>query len=85
MKEFEKRWYIVAYSMDADALRTYAMDRITSMEMTEDTFRMPEGFNVDRLFENSYGIYLPEGEKPVLVRLKATKREAAYLLSLIHI
>lgn len=82
VKEFEKRWYIVAFSMDADALRTYAMDRITSMEMTEDTFRMPEGFNVDRLFENSYGIYLPEGEKPVLVRLKATKREAAYLKDL---
>ena len=82
VKEFEKRWYIVAYSMDAGALRTYAMDRITSIDITGDTFRMPEGFSVDALFENSYGIYLPEDENPVLVRLKATKREAAYLKDL---
>ena len=82
VKEFEKRWYVVAYSEDAEALRTYAMDRIISMERTGDSFRMPVGFNVDILFEGSYGIYLPEDEKPVLIRLKATEREAAYLRDL---
>lgn len=82
VKEFEKRWYIVAYSEDAEALRTYAMDRITSMERTGESFRMPVGFNVDDLFEGSYGIYLPEDEKPVLVKLRATERESAYLRDL---
>ena len=78
VKEFEKRWYIVAYSEEADALRTYAMDRIVSMLRTGGKFRMPPGFNVDELFEGSYGIYLPEDEKPVLIKLKATERESAY-------
>ena len=82
VKEFEKRWYIVAYSEDAEALRTYAMDRIVSMERTGDSFRMPVGFNVDELFEGSYGIYLPEDEKPVIIKLKATERETAYLRDL---
>ena len=82
VKEFEKRWYIVAYSEDAESLRTYAMDRIVNMERTGDCFRMPAGFNVDQLFEGSYGIYLPEDEKPVLITLRATEREAAYLRDL---
>ena len=81
VKEFEKRWYIVAYSLGAGALRVYAMDRIVSLSRTGETFRMPEAFDVDRLFEASFGIYLPERE-PVLVKLRTTAREAAYLQDL---
>ena len=43
---------------------------------------MPKGFRVDETFEASYGIYLPEGEPPVLVKLRTTRREAAYLQDL---
>ena len=83
VKEFEKRWYMVAYSEEAGMLRTYAMDRITAIERTERRFQMPKDFDVERLFESSYGIYLPEeGQEPVLVKLRATEREAAYLTDL---
>ena len=82
VKEFEKRWYIVAFSEKAQELRTYAMDRITSMARSGKTFKMPAGFSVDRLFESAYGIYLPEDNQAVLVRLRATGRESAYLKDL---
>ena len=78
VKEFAKRWYIIAWSEEAQALRTYALDRIKSLERTGETFKMPKNFNVEDLFRDSYGIYLPE-HRPVLVKLKATDREAAYL------
>lgn len=82
VKEFAKRWYLVAYSEEAGALRTYALDRIQAMESLPDSFKMPRDFNVDRLFQDSYGIYLPEGDAPVLVKIRATEREAAYLQDL---
>lgn len=82
VKEFAKRWYLVAYSEEAGAMRTYALDRIQALERTGESFKMPKGFDVDALFRDSYGIYLPEDEKPVLVKLKATEREAAYLQDL---
>ena len=82
VKEFAKRWYLVAFSEEADALRTYALDRILSLERTGGSFRMPKDFDVDALFRDSYGIYLPEGETPVLVKLKASERESAYLQDL---
>ena len=43
---------------------------------------MPKGFRVDDLFEASYGIYLPEGDSPMLVKIRTTPREAAYLRDL---
>jgi hypothetical protein len=80
VKEFEKRWYIVAYSEEGQGLRTYAMDRIVAIEPTGDHFQMPKNFDVDALFEASYGIYLPEkGQTPQLVKIRTTEREAAYL------
>ncbi len=79
LKEFEKRWYVVAYSLDRSALRVFALDRIMALERTGETFRMPAGFRVEELFGASFGIYLPEGEAPVLVKLRTTLREAAYL------
>ena len=82
VKEFAKRWYVVAFSREAQDLRVYAMDRILSLEPTGEKFRMPKGFQVEQLFESSYGVYLPEGDPPVLVRLRTTPREAAYLQDL---
>ena len=82
VKEFAKRWYLVAWSEEAGQLRTYALDRIKALERTGESFKMPKDFNVDVLFRDSYGIYLPEGDGPVLVKLKATERESAYLQDL---
>ncbi len=82
VKEFAKRWYVVAWSLEASALRVYAMDRILSLQPTGEKFRMPKDFQVDRLFEASYGVYLPEDDPPVIVKLRTTLREAAYLQDL---
>ena len=82
VKEFGKRWYVVAHSEQASALRVYAMDRILALRRNGKSFRMPKRFDVDRLFEGSYGMYLSLDEKPVLVKLRATPREVAYLRDL---
>ncbi len=62
VKEFAKRWYIVAYCIERKALRVYGLDRIKSLEVTDRPFRMPAGFDVDELFSTSFGIYIPEGK-----------------------
>ena len=83
LREFAKRWYLVAFSEEAQTLRVYALDRIASLERTGAQFRMPDSFDIGREFEASYGIYLPEkGQKPALVKLRTTLREAAYLQDL---
>lgn len=93
VKEHEKRWYLVAFcheragadrrNDDINAWRVYGLDRITSLQVTDASFRMPKDFDVDGIFSQSYGIYFPKaGQKPVTVRFKVTDEEARYLRDL---
>ena len=81
VKEFAKRWYIVAYCIERKALRVYGLDRIRSLKVTEGRFEMEKGFDVDSLFATSFGIYLPEGPGQTIT-FKTNTTEAKYLRDL---
>lgn len=78
VKEVSKRWYLVAFCIERDALRVYGLDRVTSLKLTGRKFKMPRNFDVDELFAVSFGIYLPEG-KARTITFKATAKEARFL------
>ncbi|MBQ8838473.1 MAG: WYL domain-containing protein [Bacteroidales bacterium] len=81
VKEYAKRWYIVAFCVERNALRVYGLDRITFLSTTDRTFHMPEGFDVDELFATSFGIYLPE-EKARTIIFETSPGEAEYIRDL---
>jgi hypothetical protein len=81
VKEFAKRWYLVAHCEERGALRVYGLDRITEMDVTEDSFKMPRNFDVDETFATSFGTYLPEG-KAELITFRTSKTEARFLRDL---
>lgn len=81
VKEFAKRWYIIGYCLEREALRVYGLDRVHSLDILEEGFEMEKGFDVDELFATSFGIYLPEeAAKTITFRTSAT--EAKYLRDL---
>lgn len=79
VKEDAKRWYLVGYCQERSALRVYGLDRIKSVSDTGEVFKMPKTFDVDKLFEESFGIYLTEGKEALVIELKVDAREARYL------
>lgn len=81
VKEFAKRWYIVGYCLERDALRVYGLDRVQSLEVTDGRFEMEKGFDVDELFATSFGIYLPE-EAGQTITFRTSATEAKYLRDL---
>ena len=81
VKEFAKRWYIVGYCMEREALRVYGLDRVHSLDILEDSFEMEKGFDVDELFATSFGIYLPE-EAARTITFRTSATEAKYLRDL---
>ena len=81
VKEFAKRWYLVTYCEEREALRVYGLDRIKALDITEDDFKMPAGFDVDATFATSFGTYLPEGKAQV-VTFRTTEKEARFLRDL---
>ena len=81
VKEFAKRWYIVAYCKERKGLRVYGLDRVKQMDVLDGRFRMPEGFDVDELFATSFGIYLPGGKGQV-IKFRCSENEAKFLRDL---
>ena len=81
VKEFAKRWYLVAHCEERNALRVYGLDRIMGLEVIDGKFKMPSGFDVDELFATSFGTYIPEG-KAEFITFRTTAKEARFLRDL---
>ena len=55
LKLFHQRWYLLALN-DADQMRIYALDRMTMLQMTDETFEMPADFSPQEYFAEYYGV-----------------------------
>lgn len=81
VKEFAKRWYIIGHCIERNAIRVYGLDRVQSLELTQKTFKMPKGFDVDELFSTSFGIYIPEAPGQTIT-FRTSHTEARFLRDL---
>ncbi len=75
LKMFRRRWYLLAD--DGGMERTFALDdRLKGLNVLDETFTLPEGFDAAAHFRYAYGITMV-GE-PQTVTIKAFGKEAAY-------
>ena len=81
VKEFAKRWYLIAYCVEREGLRVYGLDRVRKLNVSGKGFKMPKEFDVDELFATSFGIYLPEGKAEV-IKYRVSEKEAQFLRDL---
>lgn len=81
VKEYAKRWYLIGYCIEREDLRIYGMDRISSLDVTDKSFNMPESFDIEELFATSFGIYLPHS-RAEFITFAASEKEARYLRDL---
>lgn len=79
LKMFERRWYLIA-RRDGD-YRIFALDRMTTAELQDETFKRDPQFDLSRMFEGVYGIFVDDS--PIeTIRLKVDAYQAHYLRSL---
>ena len=79
LKEFKNRWYLISY--ENNKIRTFGIDRISDIAMTNKDFSKPEHIDVASLFDDSFGIIYEAG-KPQRVLLSFTNFQAKYIESL---
>lgn len=82
VKVFHQRWYVVACSTSDDRLRIYALDRIRELHTSEHLFILPEDFDPQAYFANSFGIAVDESYKPEQVRVRVSGIQRHYLRTL---
>lgn len=84
VKVFEQRWYVIGRSMnhpENKVPRVYALDRITDLEISGENFTYPKDFDPAEFFNYSYGVFRLD-EKPQLVKLRVSPRQALFMNSL---
>jgi len=82
VKEQSKRWYLVGWCRERNGIRVYGLDRIKSLRQTEEKFRMQEGFDVDELFAESYGMYLADEAQVRTITFRCSDVQARFLRDL---
>ncbi len=82
LKEFRNRWYILAKDLDDRNTKTFALDRLTDLEITNTKFQFPEGFDVNEYFKDYFGITAWQKGKPQEIVLSFNAFQGKYIKSL---
>ena len=82
LKEFRSRWYVLANDLKDQKIKSFALDRLTDLEITKRKFNLPNNFDVNEHFQYSFGIISPNEDKPNEVILSFTPFQGKYIKSL---
>jgi len=71
----ENLWYLVGYDLDRQALRTFALPRISAVKRTGRHFERPADFSPEQFFANALGVLGGVEDWHVRIRFSATVAE----------
>jgi len=78
LKEYRNRWYLISYDLSKEMITTYALERISNLEVSQESVAWTQQFDPHEFFKYAVGISTTEGT-PELVRLVATDIASKYL------
>jgi len=81
VKLFHQRWYLLA-CFESGLKSVYAFDRIVSIEILEQKFKIDEDFDAADYFSDSYGIVVGENVEAERIVIRAFGYEPYYLRNL---
>jgi proteasome accessory factor B len=64
--------YLVAYDLGQQDMRTFALPRISRVELSTKSFVRPENFSAEKFFAGALGVLGGEGDYHVAIRFKGT-------------
>ena len=80
LRIFRQRWYLVGYNIAEKKIKTYSLDRIASISITDRQFIMPD-MSVSAFFCNFFGITTSNAEAKEIL-LKVSAEQAKYFRAL---
>lgn len=82
LKEFKNRWYVLANDLKDNKVKSFALDRLSNLEITKKHFQFPKYFNVNEHYKYCFGIISPNDNKPEEVILSFDPFQGKYIKSL---
>ena len=81
LKEFNNRWFVVGRSDDSPRIKTFALDRIQSIEYELDIPYRKSDFNPDTYYDNTYGVTVLSEKELIEIEMKVDKTNAPYVMT----
>ena len=82
LKEFKSRWYLMAKEIDHSKTKSFALDRITDLQLTNKHFEYPKNFKLEETYKNCFGIISPNEPEPEDIILSFTPFQGKYIKTL---
>lgn len=82
LKEFKNRWYVLSKDLGDERVKTFALDRITELEITKRKFHFPKDFDVNEYFRYCFGIINATDQQPEEVILSLNAFQGKYIKSM---
>lgn len=82
LKEFKNRWYVLAKDEKDNNIKSFALDRLTNLEITNQHFVFPEDFNIEENYRYCFGIISPDDQEPQGIILSFDPIQGKYIKSL---
>jgi predicted DNA-binding transcriptional regulator YafY len=79
LKEYRNRWYVITHDLDKKEIITYALDRLSELQLTDEVLVRPSDFNQEDYFKFAVGISTHNRSKPQKVVFKAVNIAAKYI------
>jgi predicted DNA-binding transcriptional regulator YafY len=73
---YDETFYVIGFCGLRQAVRLFAVDRIAQLQVSDDLFELPQGFDVNEFMQASFGVF--QGE-PVQVRIRFSPAVAGYI------
>ncbi len=85
VKIFKQLWYVIGMNVNEGVVKTYSLDRISSLNLLQETFVMPEDINPSEFFKDCFGIITNKNSaKRIVLRVEPTQAKYFRALPLHH-
>ena len=83
LKMFERRWYLIGCYGTEHPPRIFALDRMSNVELQEESYTRDPAFSLEKMFHDAYGIIVEDDPTPTEgVWLKVDAYQANFLRAL---
>jgi len=82
LKEFKNRWYIMVKDSKDNDIKSFALDRLTNLEITNQTYQYPDNYSIEQSYRYCFGIISPNDEEPQDIILSFDPFQGKYIKTL---
>ena len=82
LKEFKNRWYVLAKDSRDNNIKSFALDRLTNLEITTQHYQYPDNYSIEQSYRYCFGIISPNDEEPQEIILSFDPFQGKYIKTL---